>query len=364
MRLFQNSGLYASYRPRLAELSKGCRSFADHIRVFLEDRYGAPHFLMPVLTGDASAAFTNADHAEVQTLWAREQGLPSGTSESDILLAQIEHHRTEVFYNLDPMRFGSSFVRRLPGSVKCAIAWRAAPSPGADFGAYHRIVCNFPSILRSYELAGWRAAYFAPAYDPEMNSYAASEDRPIDVMFVGCYSRHHRRRAAILEAVAERRKDWRIVMHLDRSRLTRWAESKAGQWWPPLAKHRRPVGIQEVTSDPVFGRDLYAAISRAKIVLNGAVDMAGDDRGNMRCFESMGCGALMVSDEGRYPERMNAGSTFLSYRDADQAVQLIDQMLTHREQLHAMAARGHEVVRDHYSKARQWLAFQTIAGTV
>ncbi len=36
----------------------------------------------------------------------------------EILLAQVESHRTEVFYNLDPMRYGSNFIHNLPGCVR------------------------------------------------------------------------------------------------------------------------------------------------------------------------------------------------------------------------------------------------------
>ncbi|WP_295640763.1 glycosyltransferase [uncultured Methylibium sp.] len=365
MRLFQNSGLYPSYVPRLRALvaSGGARSFADQRRVFLSDRFGAAHFLQPVLAEESSAFFTNADDDVLQQTWAREHGLPADTSTEDILLAQIEHHRTEVFYNLDPMRFGSSFVRRLPASVRCAIAWRAAPSPGADFGAYHRVICNFPSILRSYEDRGWRASYFAPAHDPEMDLYAANADRPVDVLFVGGYTRHHRRRAEVLEAVSRLASTHRVVFHLDRSRMTRWAESLPGRCLP-LARHRRPREIQEVTAEPVFGRDLYAALGQAKIVLNGAVDMAGADRGNMRCFEAMGCGAAMVSDTGNYPPGMVDGETMLCYESADEVVASVRSLLDDMPRRSSISRRGSVLVRDVYSKSSQWMAFVSIVGSI
>jgi hypothetical protein len=148
-----------------------------------------------------------------------------------------------------------------------------------------------------------------------MDAYAANTDRPIDVLFVGGYSRHHRQRAVILEAVSSLRERFNVVFCLDRSRLTRLAESPIGHFLP-LASHRRPPDIRAVSHEPVFGRELYAMISKAKIVLNGAVDMAGTDRGNMRCFEAMGCGSLMVSDQGRYPEAMQNGMTMLLYEGA------------------------------------------------
>lgn len=356
MRLFQNSGIYPAYLQRLNRLSATAQSFAARRNVFLADRFGACHFLLPVLQDDADAFFTNGDDIELQRLWARENGLSEKSNLAEILLAQIEEHRTEVFYNLDPMRYSSEFVRRLPGCVKHSVAWRAAPSPGADFAAYSLVVCNFPSILNTYRTRGWHAAYLSPAHDPVMDAYAANVDRPVDVLFVGGYSRHHRRRAEVLEAVSAQGTDLKIVFHLDRSRLTRLAESSPGRLLP-LGKHRRPREIRAVTAGPVFGLDLYAVLSRTKIVLNGAVDMAGEDRGNMRCFEAMGCGALMISDDGRYPEGMADGVTMLTYSTPDEAVRVIREALAAPARRAALSRAGHQAMALGYSKAQQWQAF-------
>jgi hypothetical protein len=363
MKIFQNSGIYPAYLPRLGELTRDCTTFKAQIEAFLDDRYGACHFLKPVLDRNDNAFFTNGDDEQLQRQWAREHGMRSDVARTDILLAQIEDHGTEVFYNLDPMRYSNDFVRKLPGCVKHSIAWRAAPSPGADFSAYSLVVCNFPSILKSYQERGWRSAYLSPAHDPVMERYAANTERPIDVLFVGGYSRHHRRRAEVLEAVAAKAPEWNIVFHLDRSRLTRLAESPLGRLLP-LKKHRRPVEICAVTADPVFGLDLYAAISKAKIVLNGAVDMAGEDRGNMRCFEAMGCGALMVSDAGRYPAGMIDGQTMSTYANVGQVVDLLRRLLLKPSEISSVAQRGHELLSVAYSKNNQWLTFQELIGAL
>lgn len=363
MRLFQNSGLYPAYMPRLERLTRGLERFAASRDAFLADRFGACHFLLPVLEGSPLAFFTNGDDARLQRKWAQEHGMPAAARLPSILLSQIEHHRTEVFYNLDPMRYGSDFVRRLPGCVKHAIAWRAAPSPGADFEAYDAVICNFPSILQSYRDRGWRGEYFAPAHDPVMDPYAANVERPIDVLFVGGYSRHHRKRAEMLEAVARLGKRLNVHFHLDRSRLTRLAESTLGRYLP-LAAHRRPGEIRTVSQEPVFGLDLYAAISRAKIVLNGAVDMAGEDRGNMRCFEAMGCGALLISDAGIYPEGMIDGQTMLAYRLPSDALRLVEDTLLQPATGQAIGRNGTLMIRYRYSKQVQWATFQQLVATL
>jgi hypothetical protein len=189
-----------------------------------------------------------------------------------------------------------------------------------------------------------------------MDSYAANTDRPIDVLFVGGYSRHHRKRAVVLEAVSSLQDKLNIVFCLDRSRLTRLAESPIGGFLP-LASHSRPADIRALSHAPVFGRELYTMISQAKIVLNGAVDMAGRDRGNMRCFEAMGCGSLLLSDEGNYPASMVAGDNLVTYSTPNIALDLISQLLKSEDQRSGISVAGNAMISEKYSKALQWERF-------
>jgi hypothetical protein len=358
MRLFQNSALYPSYLARLNRLAAEAQSFDARRRVFLHDRFGALHFLKPVLEGASEAFFTNGDDEALQRQWARELGVPSKPTLEAILLAQIEHHRTEVFYNMDPVRYPSTFVRKLPGCVRQTLCWRAAPSGTADLSAYGAVLGNFPSILESWRSKGCRADLFYPAHDPVMDQYGHG-DRPIDVLFVGGYSRHHATRAKTLEQVARLADTRRIVYCLDASRLTKYAESTIGAWLP-LQKHRRPDAVAKIARPPVFGRQLYELIGSSKIVLNGAIDMAGADRGNMRCFEAMGCGALLLSDAGKYPEGMDRNATMLSYGTGSDCLAQIENSLNNWSEAKSKADRGRGKIGDLYSKQRQWALFERL----
>lgn len=356
MRLFQNNGLsrgFRAHRPRARD-----RSFAECLSSFLDTRYTASHILMPVLAGHADAFYTNGDDETLQGLWARDNGL-AGKSLEQVLLAQIEHHRTEVFYNLDPMRYGNAFVGRLPGCVKKSICWRAAPSGSADLTTYDLVVCNFPSILDGWQAKGCRVAYFFPAHDPAMDAYASSRHEEIDLLFVGGFSRHHRARVAALTAAASV-PEIRARFHLEDSRLTRLANLLPSL--PMFDELQHPAEIRRLRAGPLYGRDLYAAMTSARIVLNGAVDMAGEDRGNMRCFEAVGCGALLLTDAGHYPEGFVDGETMVTYASAGQIPGLIERLVANADWARAVAEAGHAMVRDRYSKERQWIRFQELCG--
>jgi hypothetical protein len=349
-----------SYAVRLNKLALSAGTFEARRRIFLDDRFGALHLLKPILDDDAEAFLACGNDEVMQRQWALENGLAAKCSLEDILLAQIEKHRTEILYNLDPVRFPSSFVRRLPGSVRRTLCWRAAPSGQTDLTAYGAVLGNFPWILDSWRLKGCRTEWFAPAIDPVMDAYGHGK-RPIDVLFVGGYSRHHSARAKTLERVASLADRFTIVYCLDASRLTRLAESFVGRLLP-LQKHRRPRSIATIANSPVFGRELYALIGESKIVLNGAIDMAGPDRGNMRCFEAFGCGALLLSDGGNYPEGMRNGETMLTYDTGESCLDRIEQCLNDWGNAQSIADTGRKRIREAYSKARQWSSFQAIVG--
>jgi Glycosyl transferases group 1 len=358
MRLFQNCGLTPSYVAHLNKLAPSGATFDGRHRAFLDDRFGALHFLKPVIDKEAASFLACGNDDRTQRLWARENGLPAKSSLEDILLTQIEHHRTEILYNLDPVRFPSSFVRTLPGCVRKTLCWRAAPSGQADLTAYGAVLGNFPLILESWRKKGCRAEWFAPAIDPVMNAYGHGE-RPIDVLFVGGYSRHHSARAKILDRVARLAHDLQVVYCLDASRLTKIAESYIGRLLP-LQKHRRPQAIAKIARSPVFGRQLYELIGQSKIVLNGAIDMAGPDRGNMRCFEAVGCGALLLSDEGNYPEGLRNEETMLTYVSDESCVKQIERCLNSWDNVERIAKEGRRLIGCTYSKDRQWSLFQAI----
>jgi len=245
VRLFQNCRYYPSLRPRFRALAKGHSTFAGQMEAFINFRENAAHILLPVEQRAEWAFFTYGDDAAVQRLWAKERGMSPRASLEEVLKAQIEEHRTDVFYNQDATGWNTSFIRSLPGCVRHVIAWHATAFRNVSFADYDLVVCNFPSILAALEKLGARTAYFFPAYDPQLSRFAARKERPLDVLFVGGYSRHHAKRAAVLEAVVALADRFNIAFHLDRSRLCRLAESPLGHLLP-LARHRsrRTCGLR------------------------------------------------------------------------------------------------------------------------
>jgi hypothetical protein len=223
---------------------------------------------------------------------------------------------------------------------------------------YHLVVGNFPSILADWHRKGCRVAYFVPGHDPELDQYADHRNEEVDLVFVGGFSRHHSRRSAALLAAAST-PAIEARFHLEDGRLTQLANRMPFMFG--LRRHSHPPEIRAVRSGPVYGRDLYEALASARIVLNGAVDMAGPDRGNMRCFEATGAGALLLTDAGNYPSGFIDGTTMLTYSSPNEIPTIIKSALRDPDRTKMIASAGRKMVQDMYSKRKQWLLFQELA---
>lgn len=364
MRILQNVGIYPSYSARLARLAPAGSSHQAIINEFRRDGFESCHLLKSTLKPDSDFFLALGNHVPAQAAWARENGLPKNAEALDILLAQLEAHRAEVFYNLDPVRFDDRMLTRLPSCVKRTIVWSAAPTPHNRFQRYDLIVNNFPGILKRYADMGCRTGYFFPSVAPSMSDSSPAAERPIDVLFVGGFSRHHMRRNVILEAVARTAPQVNVAYHLDLGRLNRFAELPVMGFVPSLAAHRRPLAIRAVSGSPLFGCDMHKAFVSSKIVLNAAVDMAGNERGNIRCFETLSAGALLLSDSGAYPDGMVNGETLCTYNDADDAIEQIRLLLDDVETRIRIASAGQQMLSQRYSKEAQWTAFQKLVADI
>ncbi len=366
MRLFQCAGFGPHYLTsfNLNKPVSDYPSFGARRQALLQDRYEATHILKPVYDGDPNFFFTVGDDPALQMLWANENGLGSGSCLADILLAQIEAFQTEVLYQLDPILFPSSFVRRLPGCVKKVVAWRAAPIGAADLSAYHLVLSNFETLNARWREMGLRAAWFAPSWDPEMAPYAENVEREVDVFFTGTYARTtgHGVRLAMLDAVTQLSDDYRIDLRLMSRKWGRLADKPLLRWIPvPI---RLPQSLRANKAQPVYGREMYAMLSQAKILLNPATTIAGGIRGNMRCWEALGCGACMLGSVGEYPEGFESGVNFESFTDADDLVRKVRVLLHDEPRRAVMAKNGADMLSRVWSKQRQWDDFQALLASL
>jgi spore maturation protein CgeB len=105
---------------------------------------------------------------------------------------------------------------------------------------------------------------------------------------------------------------------------------------------------------------MYAALSSAKLLLNPATDIAGDIRGNMRCWEALGCGACMLGSAGQYPEGFEPGVNFEVFTDVDDLRHKVKLLLADEFRRAEIGKAGADMLSHTWSKERQWDDFLSL----
>tara|TARA_B100000686_G_C16766508_1_gene962182 strand:- start:1000 stop:2109 length:1110 start_codon:yes stop_codon:yes gene_type:complete len=338
-------------------------SFLERKQALLDDRHCSSHILKPMYENDPQSNLVIADDEISQMAWAKEHSLKTN-SLNEILISQVEDFQPDVFYITDPTQFSSAFVKRLPSGVKIKIAFYASLIEDVlvnDISEYDLIVSNFETLNAELtKKIGIKTLWFAPSWDPEMKSYADNLERPTDLFFSGSYRKiaGYDERLEVLNTIAGNSDKHLVDICLMTRPFSRYGSRGILRWIPvPTAI---PRNIKEIKSPPVYGRDMLEKQSRAKIVINPATDIAGLIRGNMRCWEAMGCGACMLGTEGLYPEGFIAGENFETFNSIADLKMKIDSLLSDNDRRLDIANKGKEMISKVWSKERQWIDFQKI----
>lgn len=212
---------------------------------------------------------------------ARKIGLsPSLDAEGEkILLAQIEDFKPDLVLNQNIFQVDTRLARRIKtiGSPILIGQVGIEPPRGEDWRVYDLMISQLPRIVAQFRNAGVRAEVNHLAFEPAILEMLPDvPERDINVSFVGAVTADHQQRIALLEAVA------RVYdLKLWGSRPDTLAASS------PL--HR-------CYQSEVWGADMYRVLQRSRITLNSHIDLAGNEAGNVRLFESTGVGTFLLTD--------------------------------------------------------------------
>lgn len=368
MKVFQALHKYAPYIPFFEQkYMVDALSFEEHRQLLIKDRFYGLHLLHPVLAGTAEGFYTLWDYEKLQYKWAEEKGWQERDLKK-ILYAQIEDYQPDVFYNMSPTFFSPEELKQSIDAKITKICWSASPFYDNDqFKAYKTRLTNFPGDIRPKSEVGFRSDLFQPAYDELMADYAANEKRPIDLFFYGQYAKaiFKRRNSQIdrlLELKASSDLNIEILLQYRVEKQPVVNIPYIRRYWQKIVHPDEQV--RNLAGPPVFGLEVYKKISQSKIVFNAGVDFTKEHKVNMRNFEVLGCGAHMLSDEGIYPKGFVAGEHFTTYKNMDDCIQKIHQLLEQTEHRKEIAKAGHQMLLNEYTKVQQWEHFQQIIASL
>jgi len=335
-------------------------SFNELRELLIKDGYASTYILTPALEGKHEQVFfTLWDYERLQHKWAEENGLRTRNLE-EIKLAQIEAFKPDVFYNHSP-RYDNHFIEKLKNKKGLRkVCWDA-------------IITNYPWLHENYDLRvtlfepfvkywkqkGLNASLLRPAVSSTWGQFNSS-DREIDVLFYGQFSDFFfsARNQIIIKLLEwQKNNNYDVRVHLQRyskklplfnvrviRRFTKWVD-------------KTPKQIKKFSLPPLYGTDLYQAIGNSKIVINSFTNFNGLFKDNMRNYEATGLGALMISEDGIYPDFLEPGHDFLTYRDAKELIEKIEYALSLPDHGREMAIRAQKKLVNTCTKEKQWKQF-------
>jgi spore maturation protein CgeB len=211
---------------------------------------------------------------------ARKLGLSPGLDADavNILLAQIEDFRPDLVLNQNIFQVDTGLARRIKAIGNPILIGQVGIEPprGSDWSTYDLMLSQLPRIVAHFRNAGVRAVVNHLAFEPDILDMLPPVERDVDISFVGAVTEDHRQRIALLEGVAQAYD------------LKFWGSR------PDTLPTSSP--LHRCYQGEVWGADMYQVLRRSRITLNSHIDLAGNEAGNVRLFESTGVGAFLLTD--------------------------------------------------------------------
>lgn len=338
MNFIQIHSYYEPYLQQFYERQPELReaSYATQMEAIITDGFTGCHIITPYLHQyGATATLIIANNPYTQEQWARENNFSAYTAhdwQHSIVAKQIETLRPEMLYISHPIGYDSAFLRHVAWQPSFVFGWRSADIPkDLDVSAFHLMLTSCEPCYKGLLEHGAQAVeYHSPGIPDSV--WDAVKDTAVeeDVTFVGQWSHAHKRRAEYLKAIGKSplgfKGEFSIAYHL----LVANPEEL-------------PASVAMHNKGPVYGLDMYRALRRARIGINGIIDFAGKEAGNMRMFEVTASGALLLTEEDPSIDKyFEPGKELVTFKDSADLIDKIYYFLEHSEEREAIARRGRE----------------------
>ena len=202
-----------------------------------------------------------ASHLDSYTHYLREAGEAVAQVDLNgcVTCVYVSMGEPEVLFQLDRYEqpWWDCKVKIAQVAAICSpMPWEVRKPDGSP--AYDCVISSIPWMVEAARAAGCRGEYLPLAFDTRARVCGMGVKRDLGAIFIGSVGPNHQRRAQLLAELAD------VVTVLP----------------------------------PVFGREYFKTLARAKVVFNVHAEWARGAANNMRIFEATGMGAQCLSDGG------------------------------------------------------------------
>jgi len=335
-------------------------TFSELLNLIIKDGFASTYILKPGFEADKDFFYTLWNYKTLQYKWAEEKGLKTRDLD-EIRVAQIEEFKPDVYYNFSPHKDNKTLNEILRKRNLIKVCWDATVVSLPPFHENYNLRATlFEPFATFWKQHGYSSFLLPPAF-PQSWSTLDQDKKDIDVLFYGQFNEDFfsSRNRIIHELINwSSQQGYKFELHLQFTNKKRALINVRGlkklTRWLPVA----PASILKYSMPPIYGQQLYETIARSKIVVNAFGNFNGLYKDNMRNYESIGCGAILISEEGIYPKHFIPNKDFFTYKNNAELFRKIQQVLVGYEKVNAENLVSKEKLMNRYSKEEQWSAFQ------
>jgi hypothetical protein len=245
--------------------------------------------------------------------------------QSDILLAQIEHHNPDIVLNQSIGQIGTSAMRAIRRKGRVLIAQIGVDPPlDLDLSVFDLGISQIPWVVEHFRANGLRAERQHLAFEPALlEKLDQAPVKDIELSFVGSLAPAHKERVALLEAIA--------------------GQFNLGLWTPDLRGIPASSPLHGCLRGQVYGRDMYDIIRRSHITLNSHINVARGSATNMRLFEATGAGSFLLTDSlNDLSELFAPGTEVAAYESIQDCLNKTAYYLKHADEAADISRAGQQ----------------------
>jgi len=360
--------------------------YDEQYRVLMDQKFGWADFFKTELEKLGNEAVEIVGNAEyLQGAWCRENG--TSAKGIQLLIEQLRFYKPEVVMFQDSLTFGGEYLRdlkKMVPSIRLLIGWCCSPYSPENLKHFRHfdlvLACSdeFTRVfsgmgLKTYELNHGFEASLAGLLQVN-NNYPES-----DLLFIGSLINNpdfHDERIRILELLLESGLDMKIFSDIKFETATylkmrqasfvlaRMLKSaglnKINAAVDPLRKAAILTGMPKkqnfsqrfmnsVDGTPLFGIEMFKALSKGKTGFNIHGGIAGEYAANSRMFEVTGCGSCLLTDRKKNINKFfEDGSEIVTYASAEECIEKAKYLSDHGNERIQIAASGQKrTLRDH-----------------
>jgi hypothetical protein len=363
MKIYQCIRAYDPYIPAFEnkfKIKDKNYTFHELRDLLIQDGFASTYILKPAFDKDNDFFFTFWNYKALQFKWAEENGLKT-TDLDEIRIAQIEEFKPDVYYNFSTYYDNKKLEEILKRKNLISVCWDS--TIGSYFPPLHENytlrATLFEPFTKYWNQHGYKSILLPPAF-PDSWSNLDQSKKDIDILFYGQTNDHFfSGRNAIIDELIKwnKRKGYNLKLHLQvpkqrKPLINIRGFNRFAHWLPAATKEIRKNALP-----PIYGQDLYVTISQSKIVVNAFGNFNVHYKENMRNYESTGCGAFLISEDGIYPEHFLPNKDFYTYKTINELFAKIEQVLLLPDKGFEIAKQSREKLMKIYSKNVQWKSF-------